>query len=137
VLPVLVFLILAPDTAVQEAETKAQQALANRQVAEALGHYEAAIRAAEDTASKLRLRDAYVGAGWAEPRIANLAEEARLGVFIRNERIRVYAEAADGAEADGDRHAAISLRRAVADLAGGKRAEEEHRKIGNIVRDLT
>ena len=78
----------------------------------------------DDTASKLRLRDAYVGAGWAEPRIANLAEEARLGVFIRNERIRVYAKAAEQCETDGDRHAAIILRRAVAELAGGQRAKQ-------------
>jgi len=137
VLPVLVLLLLAPESSVEEAETKAQQALANGKVAEALDHFETAIRAADSTASKLRLRDAYVGAGFVEPRIANLAEEARLGVFIRNERIRVYAEAAKGAETDGDRHTAIILRRAVAELAGGKRAKDEHGKIKKIVRDLT
>ncbi|MHC4133843.1 MAG: hypothetical protein ACYS0K_02540 [Planctomycetota bacterium] len=136
-LPVLAFLLLAPNTAVQEAETKAQQALADGRVAEALGHFETAIRAAEDTGRKLRLRDAYAGAGWAEPRRASLVEATRLGVFIRNERIRVYAKAAEQCESDDQRHAAIILRRAVAELAGGKRAEEERKKIKKIVRDLT
>jgi len=137
VLSVLALLLLAPDAAVQESETKAQQALAEGRVAEALGHFEAAIRAADDTGSKLRLRDAYAGAGWAAPRRISVVEATRLGAFIRNERVRVYAKAATQCEGADQPHAAIILRRAVAELAGGKRAEEERKKIKKIVRDLT
>ncbi|MHC5031152.1 MAG: hypothetical protein ACYTGU_09875, partial [Planctomycetota bacterium] len=134
---VLALLLLAPDTAVEEAETKAQQALAAARVAEALEHFETAIRAADDTPTKLRLRDAYTNAGWAEPRRISLVEANRLGVFIRSERIRVYTKAAQDCENNDQRHAAIILRRAIAELAGGKRAEEERKKIKKIVRDLT
>jgi hypothetical protein len=137
VLLVLALLLLAPDTAVEEAETKAQQALAAARVAEALEHFETAIRAADDTPTKLRLRDAYTNAGWAEPRRISLVEANRLGVFIRSERIRVYTKAAQDCENNDQRHAAIILRRAIAELAGGKRAEEERKKIKKIVRDLT
>jgi hypothetical protein len=137
VLPFLVLLLLAPDAAVEEAETKAQQALADGRVAEALDHFETAIRAADDTGAKLRLRDAYTRAGWAEPRRTNLAEAARLGAFINNERIRVYAHAAQQCEGADQPHAAIILRRAVADLGPAARAKAEQKKIKKIIRGLT
>ncbi|MHC4547533.1 MAG: hypothetical protein ACYTEZ_02050 [Planctomycetota bacterium] len=136
-LAALALLLLAPDAAVQEAEAKARQALTQGNVAGALEHLEIALRAAEETATKLRLRDAYLEAGWTEPRGASLAELNRVAAHIRSERIRVWTTAAERFERDDQLHAAIILRRAVAELAGLPRAKQEMSKIRGIVRKLT
>jgi hypothetical protein len=140
VLVALVFQLLAADAATGEAEAKAAQALRDGNVAGALEAYEEAIRAATDTPQKLRLRDLYVAAGWAEPRPATAAEEAQVQVHVRNEKERVYALEADKFEGSGRLHAAILLRRVLLDLAGGEtadRGKEEVLRIRTLIRRLT
>ena len=109
----LVLLLLAPENEVQDAELKARQALTEGRPAEALEHFEEAIRAAGDTPTKLRLRDDYRAVGWAEPRPTNQAEDLTLAVHIRNEKLRVLTKAAERFEKDDWLHAAIILRHAI------------------------
>ena len=134
-----VILLLAPETGVAEAETKARQALTAGEVDEARGHYEAAIRAAESTAEKLRLRDLYLKAGWAEPRPANQKEQLRIETHIRNEKIRLYGKAADRFEGADKLHAAIIMRRVLLEMAGGPTTDpgkQAERKIRATFRKL-
>ncbi|UCE87588.1 MAG: hypothetical protein JSU66_07715, partial [Deltaproteobacteria bacterium] len=137
----LLLLVLAapPDTAL-EAELEAEQALRAGRVAEALDLYEGAIRLAEETPTKARLRDLYRKAGWAEPRPTNQAEELAISIHIRNERMRVTQSAAQRFENQGQLHAAIILRRALIEMAGGPetdRGKEETNRIRAMVRRLT
>lgn len=140
VLLALVLQILAPDAGAGEAETKAAQALREGNVAAALEGYEEAIRAADDTPTKLRLRDLYIAAGWAEPRPSNAAEEAQLQAYVREEKIRVYGAAADRFEGEDRIQAAILVRRVLVDLSGGEETERgkgEMVRIRGLVRKLT
>ena len=136
----LLIQLLAPDRAVADAEAKAAQALTEGRVAEALDGFEEAIRAAGDTATKLRLRDRYIEAGWVEPRPLNAAEELAVEIHVRNEKLRVYGAAADRFERTDRPQAAILMRRVLIDLAGGAetdRGKQEQAKIHRLVRGLT
>lgn len=136
----LIVQLLAPGGALEEAETKAAQALREGNVSLALEAYEEAIRAASDTPTKLRLRDLYRAAGWAGPRPLNAAEETRIGIHVSEERLRVYAAAAERFEGADRIQAAILLRRVLAELAGGEateRGKAEIGKLNNLVRRLT
>ncbi|MHC4958103.1 MAG: tetratricopeptide repeat protein [Planctomycetota bacterium] len=140
-LPALALFLLAqagPPTA-DQAERDAQEALAAGRRLEALEHYEACIRAVEDTARKARYRKAYLAAGWAEPRPLTLAEERVILGHIRAERVRLYERAAGDFESAKKRQAAILMRRVIADLYPPKaaRAKQAHERIKKLVRALT
>ena len=140
VLLALLLRLLAPGGAVEEAETKAAQALREGRVADALASYEDAIRAAEDTRAKLRLRDLYRAAGWVEPRPLSGAEEAEIQIRVRDEKLRVYGAAAERFEGADRIQAAILLRRVLADLAGGNSTDQgkaEAGRLNGLIRKLT
>jgi hypothetical protein len=140
VLPALLALLLLPEASPEEAEAKAAQALREGDVPAALDAYEEAIRLAPDTPAKLRLRDRYIAAGWAEPRPMSPAEEAQLGVHIREERLRIFGAAADRFENEDRIQAAILMRNVLAELAGGETTERgkgEVAKTRALVRKLT
>ena len=136
---ILLLLLFAPDPAVEEAETKARQALTAGDKSAALAHFEAALRAEKTTAGKARLRDAYIGVGWVEPNEPSAAERRALGVLIQQEKIRVFDKAAGRFVGQGKRHASIIMRKAIINLVGADnpRAKKELEKIKRIVRDLT
>jgi len=135
----LLLLLCAPDSAVQEAEDKARQALTAGDKSAALDHFEAAIRAETTTAGKARLRDAYRAVGWVDPREPSTAERRALGILIQQEKIRVFDKAAGSFVGQGKRHAAIIMRKAIIAMVGAenKRAKEEQNKIKRIIRHLT
>jgi len=140
VLPALFLLLLAPEISPGESEAKAAQALREGNVPEALSAYEDAIREASDTPTKLRLRDLYIAAGWAEPRPASAVEEAQLGAYIREEKMRVFGAEADRFEGADRIQAAILMRNVLAELAGGEgtdRGKGEIAKARALVRKLT
>jgi hypothetical protein len=135
----LLLLLLAPNAAVAEAEGKAKEALGQGKVLEALAFYEEALRAAADTATKARLRDAYVAAGWTEPPPTNLAEQLVLTRHIHDEKLRIFGQAADRFEGRDEPHAAILVRRAMVELLGGdaEGVKTQRERIAAIVRKLT
>ncbi|MCK6458378.1 MAG: hypothetical protein L6Q95_00615 [Planctomycetes bacterium] len=139
-LPALLLLILLPEASPEEAEAKAEQALREGDHPKALDGFEEAIRLATDTATKLRLRDRYVAAGWAEPRPLAPPEEAQLAVYIREEKVRVFGAAADRFEGEDRIQAAILLRNVLAEMLGGEatdRGKAEVAKTRALVRKLT
>ena len=138
-LTVALLLLLAPNPAVQEAETKAQQALTAGDKAEALAQFEAAIRAEPDTFAKQRLRDAYRRVGWVEPRRPSTMESRMVDTLIREEKIRVFDRAAGNLVGQGKRRAAIVLHKAIIQLAGPdtQRGKSHAETIKRLIRDLT
>lgn len=137
--PLLLCALLgAPGPTVEESELKAQQALAKGLVAQALDAYEEAIRAAEETATKARLRDAYRKAGWAEPRLMTLEEGQIAARHIREERIRVLDLGASRMEEASQLHGAILVRRSILDLVAPdeQREREQRDRIAAIVQKL-
>jgi len=135
-----VLLLLVVQTAsVDEAEVAAQQALASGDRLLALEQFETALRAAEDTGTKARLRDAYREVGWVEPQPLNHAEDMGLALHIRNERVRLAGKAADSFAGSGKIHAAILLERFIIATMGEKtdRATKGRAKIKQLTRKLT
>jgi len=131
-------LLLAPDP-VAEAEAEAAQALTENRISDALEDYETALRAAEETPVKARERDAYLKAGWADPPTVKLAELEVLALHVRQERLRVWGQAADRLQRDKMPNASIVVRRAIAELAGegSDTAKQQAERIKGIVRKLT
>ena len=109
-------ILLAPRPTLHETEAKAEKELKAGNPGKALVLYEAAIRLARDNYTKLRLRDAYRGAGWAEPRPVSPREHLVLQAHIRNEKARVWRGAADNFARQKKVHAAILTRRAIIEL---------------------
>ena len=107
----LALLLVAQAPSVQEAEAQARQALAAGRKGEALQHFEVALRTAEDFATKGRLRQVYLDAGWAEPPAVNLAEGTLIQRYILNEKVRVFGAAAGRLQGADQPHGAILLRR--------------------------
>lgn len=132
-------MLVAQGGVAEQAESQARKALQDGRRLEALAFYEQALRSAQGTAGKARLRDAYIAAGWAEPPRLSPTEERVLADHVRAERLRLYTRAADRF-AGGDRiHAAILMRRVVIDLLHdrGPRAKQEKDKIRALIRKLT
>ncbi|HEX5138589.1 MAG TPA: hypothetical protein VFY93_16575 [Planctomycetota bacterium] len=140
-LPALLALVLMPEaSSPEEAEAKATQALTAGDIPAALDAFEEAIRLVPDTPRKLRLRDRYIAAGWAEPRPPSPREEEALAGFVREEKLRVFGLAADRFEQEDRIQAAILMRNVLADLAGGEatdRGKGEIEKARALVRKLT
>jgi len=136
----LALILLAPESGVAAAETEALKALAAGDVAGALNHFEAAIRAADDTPTKARLRDLYRKAGWAEPRPTNHAEQLKLAGHVQAEKIRVFAAEAGRLEREGRIHAAILVRRSIIEMLGGldaQGAKPHANRVKRMIRKLT
>ena len=136
----LTLVLLAPEGAAAEAETKALQALAAGNVGEALDRLEEAIRAAEATPEKARLRDLYRRAGWAEPRPLNQPEELAVAGHVHAEKMRVFGQAADRFENRDRLQAAILLRKAMIEMSGGpgsEGAKPHENRIAGMIRRLT
>lgn len=132
--------LMAPSSAVADAERAAEEALQAGRTGEALSHFETAIRAADDTAPKARLRDRYLKTGWAEPQEVSATERLILGRHVASERWRLTDRAADQFENKGKLHAALILRRALIEMAGGDKTDagkKEKGRIAGIVRKLT
>jgi len=121
------------------AETEALQALTAGHRLAALGHYERALRAVPDTATKGRLRDAYLKVGWVEPRPMSLREQRKAAGHIMEERIRLWGKAADRFAKQGWRSAAIMMRRVIIEVVGEKsdKAKQERNRIKGLIRQLT
>ncbi|MEE8107059.1 MAG: hypothetical protein V3T86_16110 [Planctomycetota bacterium] len=136
---ICLLLLLAPRPTVEETEAKANKALTSGDVATALLHFEQAIRLASDNSTKLRLRDAYRKAGWAEPRPIDPREQQALDNHQRNEKARVWRAAAGRFLREGKRHACILARRQVRDLFGPKSspARNEEKQVAAVLRELT
>ena len=128
----LFLLLLAPEVSPGESEAKAEQALREGKIAEALASYEDAIREADDTPTKLRLRDLYIAAGWTEPRPTSAVEDARLAAFINEEKMRVFGAAADRFERDDRIQAAILMHRVLTDLAGGEDTDRGKAEVAKV-----
>ncbi|MGQ0612199.1 MAG: hypothetical protein ACT4PV_00400 [Planctomycetaceae bacterium] len=135
----LLLLLAAPGTAALEAEAKAKEALAAGRLAEALDQFETALRLADTTAEKARLRDAYRASGWAEPRPVSQAEGDVVVAHIRAEKVRVWRAEADRLEREEKLCGAILLRKSLQDLfaSDGEGVKEEQARIEEIVRKLT
>jgi len=136
----LALALLTPSGAVADAEEAAREALRAGRRAEALSHFETALRAAGETAEKARLRDLYLDAGWAEPREVSGLERRVLTGHVASERRRLIDRAARRFENRGKLHAALILRRALVELSGGPETDagkREKRRIDGIVRKLT
>lgn len=133
-----ILLLLAPSAAVQEAELKAQQALASGRTLEGLESLEEAIRLADDTPTKARLRDAYLKAGWADPLPLSELEGQIVTRHIREERIRVWELGADRMENAGKLPGAILVRRGLMELLGPQedRVKAQQDRIAEIVRKM-
>jgi len=136
---ICLLLFLAARPTVEETEAKANKALTSGDVATALVHFEEAIRLASDNSTKLRLRDAYRSAGWADPRPIDLREQKALDSHRRNEKARVWRAAAGRFLRDGKRHASILTRRRVRDLYGPKSSQgkSEEKQVAAVLRELT
>ncbi|MCZ6787211.1 MAG: hypothetical protein O7E54_08615 [Planctomycetota bacterium] len=135
----LILILLAPRPTLPETEAKAEKELEAGNPGKALVLYEAAIRLARDNYTKLRLRDAYRGAGWAEPRPVSPREHLVLQAHIRNEKARVWRGAADNFARQKKVHAAILTRRAIIELYGKEsgQAKGERGRIKGLIARLT
>ena len=131
--------LLSPAGSAQASEDAAQKALTAGNKLEALEHLEAALRAAEETSTKARLRDAYRAVGWVSPRGITIKESRTYANHIRDEKLRIWGAAADRLRGEGMPYAALILRRAIIEEVGPKhkRAKQERERIKRAIRTLT